>query len=94
VNCIEKLSQLSDEELKKKGQGYTSEITSLLPNYSEEAWYQGFLKLNEKAKPQKIVLVSDFISKVGGIETYLHDVKAILEAQGHEVFLWGGTLSK
>lgn len=27
----------------------------------------------------KILLVSDFTSKVGGIETYIHDVKAILE---------------
>jgi len=28
---------------------------------------------------KKILLVSDFTSKVGGIETYIHDVKAILE---------------
>jgi len=31
--------------------------------------------------------VSDFINKIGGIETYLHDVKGILESHGHEVLL-------
>jgi hypothetical protein len=44
--------------------------------------------------PKKIVLVSDFINKVGGIETYLHDVKAILEAKGHHVYLRGGYVPK
>ncbi len=34
------------------------------------------LMLDDK---KKILLVSDFTSKVGGIETYIHDVKAILE---------------
>jgi hypothetical protein len=76
--------------------------------YTEEAWYQRFLELyqssflerrnpsyppsKKRIVPRKIVLVSDFINKVGGIETYLHDVKAILEAQGHQVILRGGTL--
>ncbi|MDR0283252.1 MAG: hypothetical protein LBI53_08465 [Candidatus Peribacteria bacterium] len=35
----------------------------------------------------KVVLVSDFINKIGGIETYLHDAKGILESREHEVLL-------
>ena len=36
--------------------------------------------------------MSDFVSKVGGIETYIHDVKAILESLGYEVRLFGTSL--
>jgi hypothetical protein len=43
---------------------------------------------------KKILLVSDFTSKVGGIETYIHDVKAILEGMGYEVRIFGTTLSR
>lgn len=71
---------------------------SFLDKYSTEAWYERFLALLHRPasanKPLHIVLVSDFINKVGGIETYLHDVKAILEAHGHTVKLWGGQLPK
>jgi hypothetical protein len=63
--------------------------------YTEELRYQRFIQLfsassvTRKSPPQKIVLVSDFINKMGGIETYLHDVKALLESKGHEVILRG-----
>ncbi len=43
---------------------------------------------------KKILLVSDFTSKVGGIETYIHDVKSILESMGYEVRIFGTTLSR
>lgn len=49
------------------------------------------LMLDDK---KKILLVSDFTSKVGGIETYIHDVKAILEEMGYEVRIFGTTLSR
>ena len=49
------------------------------------------LMLDDK---KKILLVSDFVSKVGGIETYIHDVKSILESMGYEVRMFGTTLSR
>ena len=49
------------------------------------------LMLDDK---KKILLVSDFTSKVGGIETYIHDVKAILEDMGYDVRIFGTTLSR
>ena len=49
------------------------------------------LMLDDK---KKILLVSDFTSKVGGIETYIHDVKALLESMGYEVRIFGTTLSR
>ena len=49
------------------------------------------LMLDDK---KKILLVSDFTSKVGGIETYIHDVKAILESMWYEVRIFGTTLSR
>ena len=48
----------------------------------------------QRGASKRIVLVSDFINKIGGIETYLHDVQELLTAQGHEVVLRGGTLPK
>lgn len=94
VHIIEKLSALSLDDLKEKDKKYKTEISTLLQHYTEESWYKNFLNLSTTQAPQKIVLVSDFINKIGGIETYLHDSKAILEAQGHEVLLRGGSLSK
>ena len=94
VHCIEKLSQLSDQELKEKKSVYQTSISKLLKHYTKEERYQRFLKLCWDKKPQKIILVSDFINKVWGIETYLHDVKDILESHGHEVKLWWWYLPK
>lgn len=42
-------------------------------------------------KGKKIILVSDFINKIGGIETYLHDVKTLLGEKDYEVKLFGST---
>ncbi len=36
---------------------------------------------------QKILIISDFINKAWWIETYIHDVKNLLEARWHEVVL-------
>jgi hypothetical protein len=69
-------------------------IPQIVAHYTEEVWYQYFLSLCGNEVPKKIILVSDFINKVGGIETYLHDVKALLEERGHTVHLRGGHLPK
>jgi hypothetical protein len=47
------------------------------------------IKDNEK---QKILIISDFINKAWWIETYIHDVKNILESKWHEVILRWSTL--
>ncbi len=41
---------------------------------------------------KKILIVSDFINKIWGIETYINDVKALLEPHGYHVELCGWTL--
>ena len=62
--------------------------------YSKERWYERFQKLAFDFKVKKIVLVSDFINKVWWIETYIHDVKALLESHGYEVVLYWSTCPK
>jgi hypothetical protein len=58
--------------------------------YSKESWKKKIQAMIGDKK--KILLVSDFVSKVGGIETYIYDVKEILEDLGYEVKLWGTSL--
>ena len=41
---------------------------------------------------QKILIISDFINKAWWIETYIHDVKNLLESKWHEVILRWSTL--
>ena len=43
-------------------------------------------------KPKKILLVADFKSKLGGIETYVHDVAKILTTKGYEVKIYGTSI--
>ena len=62
--------------------------------YTKDKWYQKFQKLTFDFKVKKIVLVSDFINKVWGIETYIHDVKSLLESHGYEVLLYWNTCPK
>jgi len=42
----------------------------------------------------KILMISDFKTKVGGIETYIHDVKNLLESQWYEIKLYGYNIPK
>jgi glycosyltransferase involved in cell wall biosynthesis len=73
-HCITKITQ-SDFKPHK------SSIS--LDKYSKEQRIIRFLPLIGKHK--KILLVSDFVNKIGGIETYIHDVKALLQDHGYEV---------
>ncbi|MDR2540785.1 MAG: hypothetical protein LBD11_03200 [Candidatus Peribacteria bacterium] len=94
LHCIEYHQAQNSSTTKKE------KMQTIVADYSAQAWYQHFLALfisastSSHSSPQKIVLVSDFINKIGGIETYLHDVKALLESQGHQVMLRGGDLPK
>jgi hypothetical protein len=65
-----------------------------LPEYTEDMRYKRFLQLaNIKDEDKKeILIVSDFINKAWWIETYIHDVKNLLEFHWHKVILWWGIL--
>ena len=94
VSIVEKLSKRTNPERIKDKEIFEWKIKKLLPEYTEDARYERFLKManikdNEK---QKILIISDFINKAWWIETYIHDVKNILESKWHEVILRWSTL--
>ena len=43
-------------------------------------------------KPKRILLVSDFKNKLWWIETYIHDVKDILESKWYEIKIYGSKI--
>lgn len=56
-------------------------------NFTIEKWFENIEPIIGKHK--KILLVSDFKSKLGGIETYLYDVAEILNNKWYEVQIFG-----
>ena len=94
VSIVEKLAKKTNPERVKDKELFEWKIKNLLPEYTEDARYQRFLKMAniENEEKKKILIVSDFINKAGWIETYIHDVKNLLESRGHEVILWWSTL--
>ena len=94
VSIVEELAKKTNPERIKDKEAFEWKIKKILPEYTEDAWYERFLKLakinNEDRK--KILIVSDFINKAWWIETYIHDVKNLLESRWHEVILWWSTL--
>lgn len=73
-NCVSKL--ITSKQKKAKP------IVDI-KKYSKEQWIINLLPLIGKHK--KILLVSDFVNKVWWIETYIHDVKELLESHWYEV---------
>ena len=94
VSIVEKLAKKTNPERIKDKEELEWKIKKLLPEYTEDAWYERFLKLaNSKDDEKKrILIISDFINKAWWIETYIHDVKNLLESHWHEVILWGSSL--
>ena len=94
VSMVEKLAKKTNPERIKDKEELEWKIKKLLPEYTEDARYERFLKLaNSKDEDKKkILIVSDFINKAGWIETYIHDVKNLLESHWHEVILRWSTL--
>ena len=94
VSIIEKLAKKTNPERIKDKEELEWKIKKLLPEYTEDARYERFLDFaNIKDKDKKrILIISDFINKAWWIETYIHDVKDLLESHWHEVILWGSTL--
>ena len=62
--------------------------------YTKEKWFEHFQSLSFDFKLKKIVMVSDFINKIWGIETYIHDVKSLLEEKWYEVVLFWNVCPK
>ncbi len=64
-----------------------------ITNYNKENRIKRFHTL---AWPQvkKILIVSDFINRIGWIETYINDVKDILKKEWYEVELFGTKIHK
>lgn len=94
VSIVEKLAKKTNPERIKDKECLEWKIKKLLPEYTEDARYERFLKManvkdNEK---QKVLIISDFINKAWWIETYIHDVKNLLESKWHEVILRWSTL--
>lgn len=89
VSMVEKLAKKTNPERIKDKEELEWKIKKLLPEYTEDAWYDRFTELaNIKEEDRKkILIISDFINKAWWIETYIHDVKNLLEARWHEVVL-------
>ena len=94
VSIVEKLAKKTNPERIKDKEELEWKIKKLLPEYTEDAWYERFLKLAniKDEEKKKILIVSDFINKAWWIETYIYDVKNLLESHWHEVILWWSTL--
>lgn len=66
------------------------EKSSYLPRvdfskYSQENWLSEFKKISGDTK--RILLVSDFTKRVGGVENYIHDLRDLLLNHGYTVEL-------
>lgn len=91
------LEKLEEEKKAQKNSFYVElagKSKAVAGSYSKERWFKVFQSLTFDFKVKKIVMVSDFINKIGGIETYIHDVKSLLEEQWYEVVLYGNTCPK
>ena len=61
-----------------------------LEDYSKENRKANFAYLAEGKK--KILIVSDFKNRIGGIETYIDDAKKILGECGYDVQVYGAKI--
>ena len=94
VSIVEKLAKKTNPERIKDKEELELKIKKLLPEYTEDARYERFLNLanNKDEDKKKILIISDFINKAWWIETYIHDVKHLLESRWHKVILRWSTL--
>jgi len=90
VSIVEKLSKKTNPEMISDKKAFELKIKNLLKDYTEDARYQRFLKLSgfKDNQNKKILIVSDFVNKAWWIETYIHDVKNLLETHWFDVILW------
>ena len=67
----------------------SQETKDITKKYSKERWLERFQQLSGLAPGAKVMLISDYIVDVGGIEHYLINVQALLEEGGYSVKLVG-----
>lgn len=86
------LEKLKNEQRNQNSEFFTqlsSECKHIAQKYSKERRFEQFQSMIFDFKCKKIVLVSDFINPIGGIETYLHEARNVLIQQGYQVRLFG-----
>lgn len=67
----------------------SQECKQIAQRYSKDRRFENFQQMSFDFKCKKILLVSDFINPIWGIETYLHEVKTLLMSKGYQVKLFG-----
>lgn len=87
----QKLYHLVKKLINKNGITLQKFDSSMFQYYTKENRVVRFHALAGK-NVKKILIVSDFINKIGGIETYINDVKDLLEPHGYEIELYGWKL--
>ena len=86
----QKLYNLIKELVSKKKLNILNSEFSIL-NYTKDSRLVRFHALGGK-NVKKILIVSDFINRIWWIETYINDVKELLEHHGYQVELCGWTV--
>ncbi len=95
---VQKLCNMMLELIEKHNQkplfetedAVSKRMQTIVRQYDIKHWIENIRELFGTQK--KILLVSDFKNKVGWIETYMRDAKAILEEYGYEVEIFWKTL--
>jgi hypothetical protein len=67
-------------------------LQEIANQYTQERWFENFKKTFWDWK--KILMISDFQTKIWGIETYIDDSKKILETNGYEINTYGLKIPK
>jgi len=78
----------------KKWRWMREKALEIADKYHSVDWERKIEKLIGDKKVKKILLVTDFVTKLGGIETYVWDSKKVLEGMKYEVKVVGKKISR
>ncbi len=81
------------KELTNKKNFQISNSKFQISNFNKDSRIINFHALAGK-NVEKILIVSDFINKIGGIETYINDIKDLLEPHGYKIELCGAKIPR
>lgn len=89
-NDLEKIFNVVNKNIwiKKSSTKYKKwqkEIWEITQKYTKEIWMKDFEKLT---KAKKVLIVSDFTTKIWGIENYIHNVKDLLNQNWIQTILY------
>ncbi len=86
-NNFEKLDKIIKSIIENQNNEEYQRISDLMieksKNYSKENWIQNFEKISGKNK--KVLMLSDYIENIGGIENYISDTSELLSQNWHKV---------